>query len=73
MILLAAFSGDALIHAVIWIIIAGIIFWLLTWLISYAGVPDPFAKVARIVLAIVAVLILTNALLGIAGHPFIVW
>jgi hypothetical protein len=70
---LAAISGETVVHAVIWIIIAGVIFWLVNWLIDYAGVPAPFNKVARVVLAIVAVLILINALLSIAGHPIIAW
>jgi len=40
-------------------------------LIGYAGVPEPFAKVARVLLAIVAVILLINAILVVAGRPFI--
>jgi len=71
--MLAAISGEALIQAVIWIVIAGVIWWLLNWLIGYAGIPEPFAKVARVILAVVAVLILINALLSLAGHPLVAW
>ena len=71
--ILSAVSGPALVDAVIWILIAGVIFWLLTWLIGYCGVPEPFAKVARVVIAIVAVLVLINALLMVAGHPLVTW
>ena len=71
--LLATISGPAVVSAVIWIIVAGLIFWLLTWLIAYVGLPEPFAKVAKVVIAVAAVIILINALLSIAGSPFIAW
>lgn len=72
-LMLAAISGQGLVWAVVWVLIAGVIFWLVDWLIRYVGVPEPFAKVARIMLAIIAVIILINALLTLAGHPFITW
>jgi hypothetical protein len=53
--------------------VAGVIFGLLWWLISYCGLPAPFDKVARVVLAIFAVLIVINVLLTITGHPIIDW
>ena len=71
MSLIAAISGNQLLHAVVWVIIAGIIFWLVNWLITYAGVPEPFNKVAKVIVAIVAVVFLVNALLTIVGKPFI--
>lgn len=71
--LFAAISGSSLVNAFIWILIAGVIFWLCNWLLAYVGVPEPFAKVAKIVLAIVAVLILVNALLTLTGRPLITW
>jgi len=71
--LLAAVSGESLINAVIWLIIAGVIFWLLNWLISYVGVPEPFAKVAKVIIAIAVALICINALLTLAGRPLITW
>lgn len=69
--MLAAISTDQLLHAVIWVIVAGLIFWLVNWLITYVGVPEPFNKVAKVIIAIVAVVFLVNALLTIVGKPFI--
>ncbi len=67
-------AGAGLIQALIWLIIIGCIFGLLWWLIGYIGLPAPFDKVARVVVAIVAVLLLVNFLLGIAGGtPFVRW
>ena len=69
--IMAAISGEALIWALIWIIIAGVIFWLLNWLIAYVGIGEPFNKVAKVIIAVVTVLFLINALLTLAGRPFI--
>ena len=63
----------ALFHILVLIIIAGLIFGLLVWLVNYIGLPAPFDKVARVVLAVFAVLFLIGILLGLAGHPVIIW
>ncbi len=62
-------SIEALISIVIYIIIIGAVCWLLWWLIGFIGVPEPFAKIARGIIAVVAVLFLISLLLSIAGHP----
>lgn len=56
---------------VLTIVIVGLVFWLLLWLIDFVGLPEPFNKVAKVVLAVVGVLILVNFLLGLTGAPFI--
>lgn len=71
--LLAAISGEEVVQAVIWIIVAGLVYWLLLYLIGVCGLPEPFNKVARIVLAVAAVLFLINLLLSFAGHPLVKW
>lgn len=72
-ITLAAISGDNLINAVLWIVVGGLIFWLLHYLITSTGIPEPFNKIARVVLLVVAVIFLINVLLMIVGRPFIRW
>ena len=62
-------EGTGLINLLVWIIVIGCIFGLLWWLIGYVGLPEPFNKVARVVLAVIAVLILINVLLGLVGTP----
>lgn len=64
-------SLAGLVELVIYLIVVGGIIWLLLWIIGYAGVPEPFAKVARIIIMIVAVLICINILLGFVGSPVI--
>jgi hypothetical protein len=64
-------SVDSLISTLIYVIVIGLVFWLLWWLIAYVGLPEPFNKLARVILAIAAVLVILNLLLGFAGHPII--
>ncbi len=65
-------SLTGLVHAVVVLIVAGLIFWLLSWLVDYVGLPDPFRKVARIVLAVLAVLVCVGVLLSLAGFTVFV-
>ena len=64
-------SLEGLVELVIYLAIVGGILWLLLWLISYIGLPEPFSKVAKIIIMVVGVLILINVLLGFAGHPIV--
>jgi hypothetical protein len=70
---LAAISGESLVHTVVWIVVVALICWLLWWLIGYAGIPEPFNRILRVIVAVFAVLFLINLLLGLAGHPIIRW
>ena len=66
-------GASGLVTAVVTLIILGLVFYLLWWLIGYCGLPEPFNKVARVILAVAAVLIIINMLLGVAGHPIVNW
>lgn len=58
-------SISAAVHVILLIIVAGLVFWLLWWLIGYVGLPEPFNKVARVILAVLAVFVLIG--------PFCPW
>jgi cobalamin synthase len=62
---------STLISLVIYLIVIGLVFGLLWWLISYIGLPAPFAKVVQVILAVLSVLILIGVLLNFIGHPLI--
>jgi hypothetical protein len=64
-------SIEAVVQAVFVLIILGLVFWLLWWLIGYCGIPEPFNKVARVLLAVLAAFILIGFLLGLIGHPIV--
>jgi len=70
---LAAISGSGLLSILVQLIVAGLIFWLLLWLLSFVGLPEPFMKVAKVILAVVAVIFVINLLLSLSGSSFIQW
>jgi uncharacterized protein YhhL (DUF1145 family) len=56
-----------LVSLVIFFLIVGLVVWLLLWLIDYVPVPQPFNRVARIVVVVFAVLLVIVKLLQIGG------
>jgi len=56
-----------LIHLVIYLIVIGIIVWLLLWLVDAVPLPEPFNRVARVVIIVVGVLIVILALLNLVS------
>ena len=61
------------VHYVVYLIVAGVIFWLLWWLVDYCGLPAPVTKVAKIILAILCVLVLIGVLLSMTGVQVVRW
>jgi hypothetical protein len=66
-------SGSGLLSILITLVVAGLVCYLLWWLIGYIGLPEPFNKVARVIIAVVAVIFLINLIMGFGGHPLVVW
>lgn len=58
-------SISGLVSVVIYIIVLGLVFGLLWWLLDYVKPPEPFYKIAKIMLAVMAVLILCGVLLSL--------
>lgn len=56
-----------LLTLVIYILILGLIFWLLHYLIGMIPIPEPFATAARVILGVVAVIIVILLLLQLVG------
>ena len=57
----------SLIHLVIFLIVAGVILWLLIYLIDSVPLFEPFRQVARTVVIVIGVLILILLLLQFLG------
>ena len=66
-------DASLLVHLFIEILIIGCVCWLLWWLVGYIAPPEPFNKILRVVIAVVAVLFLINVLLGLNGTPMVRW
>jgi uncharacterized membrane protein YGL010W len=66
-------SIEAAVSIVITLIVLGLVFGLLLFLVNYCAAQfptmQPFAGVARVVLMILAVLVLIGLILNFAGHP----
>lgn len=69
--MLAAINTSTLLWAFIWVVIAGLIFWIGNWAIAYIGIGEPFNKILKVFLVLIAVVMIINALMTIAGRPFI--
>lgn len=51
----------------VYVIVVGAACWLLWWLVDFVGLPDPFGKVAKVIVAVFAVVFLLDTLFGITG------
>ena len=61
---------QSLITLIIWIVVLGLIFWLAWWFVGFVGLPEPFNKVVRVIIGLVAFLIIIYFLLGmLPGMP----
>ena len=61
-------SLDSLVHIIIYLLIVGGVCWLLWWLINYIAPPEPFRKIANVILAVAAVLVVIGILLSLVGY-----
>ncbi len=64
-------SFNAIVQFVLRVIIGGLIIWLLYWLVTFVALPQPFAKIATVALAVVSVFFLIDCLLSLIGKSFI--
>lgn len=67
----ATISIEGLLTVIVYLVIVGLIFWCIWWFLGYVGVPEPFNKVIRVVMGLVALLIVINLLLGLVGSPIV--
>lgn len=72
-LMLAVVSGESLLSAVLWLVIWGIVFWIAYWALGKIALPEPFAKIASVLLILGAAFMCINVLLGLTGNPIIKW
>jgi len=65
----ADFSVSGLLQLVIYIVVVALVFWVIWWFIGYVGLPEPFNKVVRVIIGLVALIIVVTLLLGLVGGP----
>lgn len=59
--------ASSLISLLITLVIFGLIMWVLWWGLGRIGLPEPFNKIATVVLVLITVIFLINILLGLSG------
>lgn len=64
-------TGSSLLSLLVTLVIVGLIFWLVLWFVDYIALPEPFNKVAKVIIGIAALVFLVNLLLGLTGHPLL--
>lgn len=60
-------SLNGAVGVVVQLVIAGLVFWLLWWLINFVNPPEPFKKIASVILAVLAVLVCIGMLVSFGG------
>jgi hypothetical protein len=63
-------SIAALIQLLLTLLVLGIIVWLVFWVLGQFGIPEPLAKIIRVVAVVIAVLIIIALLMNVAGVNF---
>lgn len=66
-------SGGGLIQLLVSLVVAGLIFWLVIWFVAWCGIPEPFAKIIKVIIGLVVLIFVIDVLLGLGGHNFIRW
>ena len=56
---------ESLFLLVIWLIVIGAIFYLLTWAIGQIPMPDPMKTVVRVIMVVIVLLICLYLLVGV--------
>jgi hypothetical protein len=57
----------SLVYLVVYIVVIGVVLWLLNYLIDSVPLQDPFRRVAKIALTVIGVLIIILLLLNFVG------
>jgi len=60
-------SISGAVTVIVYLVVGGLVFWLLRWLIDYVGLPEPFRKIANVILAILAVMVIIGILVSLVG------
>ena len=61
---------ESLVTLVIYVCVIGAVCWLLWWLVGFLGLPEPFAKIARGIIAVIGVILLISLLFQLLPSGF---
>ena len=58
---------ESLIALLVFVLVVGLIVWLALWAIAELGVPEPFNKVARVLVILIAILVILYRAMPLIG------
>ena len=64
---------NGLFGILIYVIVLGLIFYVVWWFLGKLALPEPFNKIAIAVVALIALILLLNLLFGFAPGPRLHW
>ncbi len=64
-------ASSGLLGLLVTLVIVGLIFYLIWWFLGVVGLPEPFNKVAQVILGLCAILFLIDLLMRVGGHPLL--
>lgn len=67
--LIAAITGSQVLAAVVWIIVAALIYFVVMWGIDKIGIPEPFHKIAVAIVVLLVVVLLVERASDNGGPP----
>ena len=66
-------NANSLLSALLYLVVWGLILYVLWWGIERIGLAEPFNKIALVILVVITVVVLINLLMGFAGTPLFTW
>ncbi len=61
---------DAMISLLVFVLVFGLVAYLIFWAMGYLGAPEPIRKVVTVVVVIIGLLVLIGYLPGLGSHGF---
>lgn len=66
-------AASSLLSLLIYVVVIGLILYLCWWGLARIGLPEPFNKIATVILVLITVVVLINLLMGFTGTPLFNW
>jgi hypothetical protein len=60
-------TGNSLIDLFILVVLMGLLFWLCIWFLDWVAIPEPFNKVAKVVLGLAILIFLLSRVMPLLG------
>lgn len=66
-------TGSTLVSVFVYLLVWGLVLYVLWWGLGKIAPPEPFMKIGTVVLVVLTVIVLLDLLFGFVGTPLIAW